>query len=62
MRLEWQAIEASILSPRAMLSSASQGRLREEDECPLRTCFQRDPDAYVGSNADFTYYCQGVIS
>jgi len=51
MRLEWQAIEASILSPRAMLSSASQGRLREEDECPLRTCFQRDRDRLIHSKA-----------
>lgn len=39
--------EASILSSNACLSSNSKGRAREEEECNIRTCFQRDRDRII---------------
>lgn len=39
--------EKAILSPRACLSAQSRGRTREEDECTIRTCFQRDRDRII---------------
>lgn len=44
-------IEREILSERACLSENSRGRQRDEDECPIRTSFQRDRDRIVHSNA-----------
>ena len=35
------------LSPRACLASQSRGRQRAEEECQIRTCFQRDTDRIV---------------
>lgn len=43
--------EHRILSPDACFSDSSLGRLREEDECELRTCFQRDRDRIIHSNS-----------
>jgi dGTPase len=43
--------EIGHLSPRATLSAASQGRLRPEEPCPLRTAFQRDRDRIIHSKA-----------
>ena len=43
--------EKIILSKNACLSSDSKGRLREEDECPIRTCFQRDRDRIIHSQS-----------
>ena len=43
--------EKKDLSPRACLSSASGGRFRPEEECPVRTSFQRDTDRIVHSKS-----------
>ena len=37
-------VERELLSPRAMLSEHTAGRERPEEECPIRTPFQRDRD------------------
>lgn len=50
MRLDIEALEAG-LSPRAQRASDSRGRVREEEPCTLRTCFQRDRDRIVHSKA-----------
>ncbi|GAH98425.1 unnamed protein product, partial [marine sediment metagenome] len=39
------------LSPYAAKSKFSQGRLRWEEPCPIRTCFQRDRDRIIHSKA-----------
>ena len=39
--------EKEILSPRAAFASESKGRLRPEEECPVRTAFQRDRDRII---------------
>lgn len=39
--------EEKMLSPRACLSSESAGRDRNENECDIRTCFQRDRDRII---------------
>lgn len=41
------AREKEILSPRAAFSCESKGRLRNEEECPVRTAFQRDRDRII---------------
>ena len=41
------AKEKEILSPRAAFACESRGRLREEEECPVRTAFQRDRDRII---------------
>lgn len=51
VREKLEKIEQDTLSPYACLSSASRGRMREEEECPLRTAFQRDRDRIVYSQA-----------
>lgn len=51
VREQIQARERAFLSPRACLSEHSKGRQREEEECPVRTCFQRDTDRIVYSKA-----------
>ena len=43
--------EEQFLSPHACLASRSRGREREEAECPVRTCFQRDVDRIIYSKA-----------
>ena len=44
-----QLREREMLSPLACLSAESIGRVREEQECSIRTCFQRDTDRIVHS-------------
>jgi len=44
-----RAQEESALSPLAVRSYETRGRLREEDECGIRTPFQRDRDRIVHS-------------
>lgn len=39
------------LSPYAVKSRASQGRLKHEEPCPVRTAFQRDRDRIIHSKA-----------
>lgn len=43
--------EKELLSPFATLSCNSQGRLREEEKCDIRTDFQRDRDRIIHSKA-----------
>ena len=50
-RRRWEEIEKQILSPYAALSSQSKGREREEAQCSLRTCFQRDRDRILHSKS-----------
>lgn len=43
--------EELLLSPRACKSRDSRGRMRPEESCPVRTCFQRDVDRIVHCKA-----------
>ena len=43
--------EQQMLSPFATLSNNSRGRVRAEPPCPVRTCFARDRDRILHSNA-----------
>ena len=40
-------IEKAFLSPYAVQSEKTKGRLRKEEECPMRTEFQRDRDRLI---------------
>ena len=46
--LEW---EEHYLSPFAMRTAASKGRIHPEEECEIRTPFQRDRDRIIHSKA-----------
>lgn len=50
-RQEYQSLEDGHLAPYAMKSSQSAGRDCKEEEHPFRTCFQRDRDRIIHSNA-----------
>lgn len=43
--------ERKILSPNACFSDSSRGRQRPEEDCEIRTCFQRDRDRVIHSNS-----------
>ena len=47
IREEYEKLEKRILSPRAVLSANSKGRLRDDPKCPIRTDFQRDRDRII---------------
>lgn len=51
LREQTQRREAAELSPRACQAAQTRGRAREEEECPIRTAFQRDVDRIVYSKA-----------
>lgn len=51
LRQKTQEREKKFLSPLAALSCGSQGRLRKEEECSIRTCYQRDRDRIIHSKA-----------
>lgn len=51
IREELEQREKKDLSPHACLSVDSKGREREEEPCPVRTCFQRDTDRIVHCKA-----------
>ena len=51
LRLEIEARERSQLAARAQASSQSRGRLKDEEECTLRTAYQRDRDRIVHCKA-----------
>ena len=51
IREELEQRERKDLSPLACCSADSKGRQRPEEECPIRTCFQRDIDRIVHSKA-----------
>lgn len=44
-------IEEKTLSPYGMLCKNTKGRKRSEDECPIRTAYQRDRDRIIHCNA-----------
>ena len=46
-----QELEKVMLSEKAAFAINSKGRLREEPECEIRTCFQRDIDRITHSKA-----------
>ena len=46
-----EQVEASLLGPRACRAKDSRGRQRPEEECSIRTCFQRDIDRIVYSKS-----------
>ncbi|MBI2981951.1 MAG: deoxyguanosinetriphosphate triphosphohydrolase, partial [Deltaproteobacteria bacterium] len=50
-RLEYEKLEDELLAPYAAKSGGSQGREHPEEEHPFRTCFQRDRDRIIHSNA-----------
>ena len=43
--------ERKIISPYGMLCENTKGRERDEEECPVRTAYQRDRDRIVHSTA-----------
>ena len=47
VREQTQKFESMMLSPFACLSADTAGRARPEQECPVRTPFQRDRDRIV---------------
>ncbi|MCI5656990.1 MAG: deoxyguanosinetriphosphate triphosphohydrolase [Candidatus Pseudoruminococcus sp.] len=47
IREQTENIEKTILSPFAKLASESEGRLKLEQPCLVRTCFQRDRDRII---------------
>ena len=51
LRENWERHEAEWLSRYACLASASRGREREEEPCPIRTVFQRDRDRIIHSKS-----------
>lgn len=51
IRENYEQLEKSLLSPRAVLSSESVGRKVDEPKCELRTDFQRDRDRIIHSKA-----------
>ena len=51
IRERTEAIERLVLSEHAMRASDSQGRQIQEDQCALRTVFQRDRDRILHSKA-----------
>ena len=51
VREQIEELELLNLSPRAAKARFSQGRAREEEPCPLRTCYMRDRDRVIHSKA-----------
>jgi len=46
-----EALEGQMLSPKASFSAQSKGRRRDEPECEIRTCYQRDIDKIMHCKA-----------
>lgn len=51
LRQEYEKVERLLLSPRACFSVSSRGRLCPEDQCKVRTVFQRDRDRIIHSKS-----------
>lgn len=51
IREELEEIEKNVLSPFAVLSSQTKGRMRPEEPCPIRPAFQRDRDRIIHSKS-----------
>jgi len=50
-RGDWERMEEQSLSEYAQRAAESRGREREEAECDIRTCYQRDVDRIIHSKA-----------
>ena len=50
-REERHELERLMLSPSASFAERSKGRVRDEPQCEIRTCFQRDIDRITHSNS-----------
>ena len=50
-RVEREKLEQLLIGPYGQLSVNSRGRLSPEDECDIRTCFQRDVDRITHSKS-----------
>ena len=51
VRLRIMQLEKETLSPHAQLSADTAGRKRPEEECTLRTCYQKDRDKILHSKS-----------
>lgn len=51
VRQRYELTEKTILSGNAVLSQNSKGRIKQEPECEIRTCFQRDRDRILHCNS-----------
>ncbi len=51
IREKLEDLEDKLLSPYATKARNSRGRLKPEEECSVRTCFQRDRDRIIHSKA-----------
>ena len=51
IREQSEELERKYLSPYASLSCESQGREREEEQCDIRTVYQRDRDRIIHCKA-----------
>ena len=51
IREQSEELERKYLSPYASLSCESQGRDREEEQCDIRTVYQRDRDRIIHCKA-----------
>ena len=51
IRQQIEEREAASLAPYAALSRDSKGRMRQEEECPIRGAFQRDRDRIIHSKS-----------
>lgn len=51
IRERTEQTERTVLCEYASLSAASRGRERHEEDCPLRTCYQRDRDRIIHCKA-----------
>lgn len=50
IREDFENREKTFIAPYGCLSASSQGRLKDEDSCPIRTVFQRDKSRIVFSH------------
>lgn len=51
IRERYEQLELETLAPQAVAACRSRGRLADEPECPVRTCFQRDRDRIIHSKS-----------
>lgn len=51
IREKYEELECNILSEFAVKAKESKGRFKEERDCDIRTCFQRDRDRIIHSKA-----------
>lgn len=51
IREKREKLEETMVCPLGVISSRSKGRVRDEEECSIRTCFQRDVDRITYSKS-----------